>query len=239
MVTWRQKILYFKDDKLHMSNLGNEESIFDEEEDEPIWKQITEKIKPYLTQEDIINMDLDSFSGLVKRLHGIDILSESEMSYAKKNRDLILIRMGLLHNIPDLEENDLEVALKQIAVRLATYYFSNNVSNSLDEAQTKVLEVMREGFSSSVTVSLNPEEVILKLRERLSIISKVNLENAKDVAALLTKTKDQLMNIGISGSVFYEMEKFCQMLKRQREEDLPTKNEILEASFEWQMKIQK
>ncbi|MCE7741822.1 MAG: hypothetical protein GOP50_05140 [Candidatus Heimdallarchaeota archaeon] len=219
--------------------MSNEESIFDEEVDEPLWKQITEKIKPYLTQEDIINMDLDSFGALVKRLHGINELTEHEMSYAKKNRDLILIRMGLLHNIPDLSEDDLEVGLKQIAVRLATYYFSNNVANSLEEAQTKVLEVMREGFSSSVTVSLNPEEEIITLREKLSIISKVNLENAKDIAALLTKTKDKLMNIGISGSVFYEIDKFCQMLKRQREEDLPTKNDIVEASFEWQMKIQK
>jgi len=222
-----------------MSNLGNEESIFDEDVDEPLWKQITEKIKPYLTQEDIINMDLDSFAALVNRLHGINELSEHEVSYAKKNRDLILIRMGLLHNIPDLTEDDLEVGLKQIAVRLATYYFSNNFANSLEEAQTKVLEVMRDGFSSSVTVSLNPEEEIINLREKLSIISRVNLENAKDIATLLTKTKDKLMNIGISGSVFYEIDKFCQLLKRQREEDLPTKNDIVEASFEWQMKIQK
>ncbi len=222
-----------------MSNLGNEESLFADEEDEPLWKQITEKIKPFLTQEDIVNMDLDSFSALVKRLHGIKELTEHEMSYAKKNRDLILIRMGLFHNIPDLTEDDLEVALKQISVRLATYYYSNNVANSLEEAQNIVLEVMRQGFTTSVTVSLNPEEEIIKLREKLSIISRVNLENAKDIASLLTKTKDKLMNIGISGSVFYEIEKFCQMLKRQREEDLPTKTEILDASFEWQVKIQK
>ena len=222
-----------------MSNLSDEESIFDEDEDEPIWKQITEKIKPYLTQEDIINMDLNSFSALVKRLQGINELTESELSYAKKNRDLILIRMGLLHNIPDLGEDDLEVAMQQISVRLATYYFTNGIAQSLEEAQQKVLEVMKEGFSSTVTVSLNPEEEIIKLREKLSIISKVNMDNAKDIAALLTKTKDQLMNIGISGSVFYEIERFCQMLKKQREEDLPTKNDILEASFEWQMKIQK
>ena len=222
-----------------MSDFDNEESIFDEDEEEPIWKQITEKIKPYLTQEDIINMDLDSFSALVKRLHGINELTENEMSYAKKNRDLILIRMGLLHNIPDLDEDDLEVAMQQIAVRLATYYFTNGVAQSLEEAQQKVLKIMKDGFSSRVTVSLNPEEVIIKLREKLSIISKVNLDNAKDIAALLTKTKDQLMNIGISGSVFYEIEKFCQQLKKQRQEDLPTKDAILEASFEWQMKIQK
>jgi len=222
-----------------MSNLDNEENIFDEDEEEPIWKQITEKIKPYLTQEDIINMDLDSFSALVKRLRGINELTENEMSYAKKNRDLILIRMGLLHNIPDLVEEDLEVAMEQMAVRLATYYFANGVAQSIEEAQKQVLEVIKSGFSSRVTVSLNPEEEIIKLREKLSIISKVNLDNAKDIAALLTKTKDQLMNIGISGSVFYEMERFCQMLKKQREEDLPTKNDILEASFEWQMKIQK
>lgn len=222
-----------------MSNLEDEESIFDDEEEEPIWKQITEKIKPYLTKEDIINMDLDSFSALVKRLYGIQELTENEMSYAKKNRDLILIRMGLLHNIPDLTEGDLEIAMKQIAVRLATYYFQNNVSNSLEEAQNKVLEVMKSGFSSAVTVSLNPEEELVNLREKLAIISKVNLDNAKDIATLLSKTKDNLMTIGISGSVFYEIDKFCQMLKRQREEDLPTKNDLIDASFEWQMKIQK
>jgi hypothetical protein len=222
-----------------MSNSANEESLFDEDETEPIWKQIMEKIKPYLTREDIVNMDLESFSALVNRLHTIKEITEQELSYAKKNRDLILIRMGLLHNIPDLKEDDLEVALKQIAVRLATIYFQGSEINSLEEAENKVLEMIRLGFTSDVTVSLNPEEEIIKLREKLAIISKVNLENAKDIAALLTKTKDSLMNIGISGSVFYEIERFCQMLKRQKEEDLPTKNDIIDASFEWQAKIQK
>ncbi len=222
-----------------MSNSVNEESIFDDDETEPIWKQIIEKIKPYLTREDIVNMDLESFSALVNRLYTIKEITENEQSYAKKNRDLILIRMGLLHNIPDLKETDLEVALKQIAVRLATIYFQSSDLNSLEEAENKVLEMIRLGFASNVTVSLNPEEEIIKLREKLAIISRVNLENAKDIAALLTKTKDSLMNIGISGSVFYEIEKFCQMLKRQKEEDLPTKNDIIDASFEWQAKIQK
>ena len=222
-----------------MSNSANEESLFDEDETEPIWKQIMEKIKPYLTREDIVNMDLESFSALVNRLHTIKEITEQELSYAKKNRDLILIRMGLLHNIPDLKEDDLEVALKQIAVRLATIYFQGNEINSLEEAENKVLEMIRLGFASDVTVSLNPEEEIIKLREKLAIISRVNLENAKDIATLLTKTKDSLMNIGISGSVFYEIERFCQMLKRQKEEDLPTKNDIIDASFELQAKIQK
>ncbi|MHA1515882.1 MAG: hypothetical protein ACTSPF_10135 [Candidatus Heimdallarchaeaceae archaeon] len=193
-----------------MSNSTNEESIFDEEESELLWKKIIEKIKPYITHEDIVNMDLESFSALINRLYAIKEITEQEQSYAKKNRDLILIRMGLLHNIPDLSESDLELALKQISV-----------------------------LASNVTVSLNPEEEIIKLREKLSIISRVTLDNAKDIATLLTKTKDSLMNIGISGSVFYEIEKLCQMLKRQKEEDLPTKNDIIEASFEWQLKIQK
>lgn len=222
-----------------MSNSTDEESIFDEEESEPLWKKIIEKIKPYLTREDIVNMDLDSFSALINRLYTIKEITEQEQSYAKKNRDLILIRMGLLHNIPDLSESDLELALKQIAVRLTTHYFQNSDVNSLEEAENKVLEMMRLGFASNVTVSLNPEEEIIKLREKLSIISRVTLDNAKDIATLLTKTKDSLMNIGISGSVFYEIEKLCQMLKRQKEEDLPTKNDIIEASFEWQLKIQK
>ena len=222
-----------------MSNYTDEESIFDEEESEPLWKKIIEKIKPYLTREDIVNMDLDSFSALINRLYTIKEITEQEQSYAKKNRDLILIRMGLLHNIPDLSESDLELALKQIAVRLTTHYFQNSDVNSLEEAENKVLGMMRLGFASNVTVSLNPEEEIIKLREKLAIISRVTLDNAKDIATLLTKTKDSLMNIGISGSVFYEIEKLCQMLKRQKEEDLPTKNDIVEASFEWQLKIQK
>ena len=222
-----------------MSNSVNEDSIFDDDETEPIWKQIIEKIKPFLTREDIVNMDLESFSALINRLYTIKEITENEQSYAKKNRDLILIRMGLLHNIPDLKETDLEVALKQISVRLATIYFQSSEVNSLEEAENKVLEMMRLGFASNVTVSLNPEEEIIKLREKLVIVSKVSLENAKDIAALLTKTKDNLMNIGISGSVFYEIEKFCQMLKRQKEEDLPTKNDIIDASFEWQAKILK
>lgn len=222
-----------------MSNSTNEESIFDDEETEPLWKKIIEKIKPYITREDIVNMDLESFSALINRLHTIKEITEQEQNYAKKNRDLILIRMGLLHNIPDLSESDLELALKQIAVRLTTHYFQNSDVNSLEEAENKVLEMMRLGFASNVTVSLNPEEEIIKLREKLSIISRVTLDNAKDIATLLTKTKDSLMNIGISGSVFYEIEKLCQMLKRQKEEDLPTKNDIIEASFEWQLKIQK
>ncbi|MCG3260451.1 MAG: hypothetical protein H7644_11925 [Candidatus Heimdallarchaeota archaeon] len=222
-----------------MSNSTNEESIFDDEETEPLWKKIIEKIKPYITREDIVNMDLESFSALINRLHTIKEITEQEQNYAKKNRDLILIRMGLLHNIPDLSESDLELALKQIAVRLTTHYFQNSDVNSLEEAENKVLEMMRLGFASNVTVSLNPEEEIIKLREKLSIISRVTLDNAKDIVTLLTKTKDSLMNIGISGSVFYEIEKLCQMLKRQKEEDLPTKNDIIEASFEWQLKIQK
>ncbi len=222
-----------------MSNSTDEESIFDDSETELLWKKIIEKIKPYLTREDIVNMDLDSFSALVNRLCTIKEITEQEQNYAKKNRDLILIRMGLLHNIPDLSETDLELALKQIAVRLTTHYFQNSNVNSLEEAENMVLEMMRLGFASNVTVSLNPEEEIIKLREKLSIISKVTLDNAKDIATLLTKTKDSLMNIGISGSVFYEIEKLCQMLKRQKEEDLPTKNDIIEASFEWQVKIQK
>jgi hypothetical protein len=219
-----------------MSSIGNEDV---ELEDEPIWKQIMEKIKPFLTREDIMNMDLDSFSALIKRLQAIDALTENELSYAKKNRDLILIRMGLLHNIPDLTDEDLELGLEQLAVRLATFYFSNKQVSSLDEAEKMVLDMINQGFSSSVTVSLNPEEEIIKLREKLNYFTKITLENAPEVAGLLTKTKDNLMNIGISGSVFYSIDRFCQMLKRTMEDDLPTKSEIMEATYEWQTKILK
>ncbi|MFW9852161.1 MAG: hypothetical protein ACFFDS_04425 [Candidatus Thorarchaeota archaeon] len=210
-----------------------------EEESELLWEKIIEKITPFLTREDIVNMDLESFSALIKRLHSIKEITEQELNYAKKNRDLILIRMGLLHNIPDLKEQDLEMGLKQIAVRLASYYYNNNVVNSLEEAESKVLDMIKHGFSSTVTISLNPEEELIKLREKLTMLPKVSLENAGDIIAILTKTKDRLMTIGISGSVFYEIDKFCQMLKRTKEEDLPSKNEIIDASFEWQMKIQK
>ncbi|MCG3227386.1 MAG: hypothetical protein H7645_10740 [Candidatus Heimdallarchaeota archaeon] len=219
-----------------MSSIGSEDV---ELADEPIWKQIMEKIKPFLTREDIMNMDLDSFSALIKRLQAIDALTEQELSYAKKNRDLILIRMGLLHNIPDLSEEDLELGLEQLAVRLATFYFSNKQVSSLDEAEKMVLEMIRQGFSSGVTISLNPEEEILKLREKLNYYTKITLENAPQIASLLTKTKDSLMNIGISGSVFYSIDKFCQTLKKTLEEDLPTKAEIMEATYEWQTKILK
>ncbi len=219
-----------------MSSIGSEDV---ELADKPIWKQIMEKIKPFLTREDIMNMDLDSFSALIGRLQAIDALTEQELSYAKKNRDLILIRMGLLHNIPDLSEEDLELGLEQLAVRLATFYFSNNQVSSLDEAEKMVLDMIRQGFSSGVTISLNPEEEILKLREKLNYYTKITLENAPQIASLLTKTKDSLMNIGISGSVFYSIDKFCQTLKRTLEADLPTKAEIMEATYDWQTKILK
>ncbi|MCG3224363.1 MAG: hypothetical protein H7647_07850 [Candidatus Heimdallarchaeota archaeon] len=47
------------------------------------------------------------------------------------------------------------------------------------------------------------------------------------------------MNIGISGSVFYEIDKFCKLLKKTNQEDLPTKADIVDAIYEWQLKIQK
>jgi len=211
----------------------------DDDEKEPIWKQIIEKILPFITKEDIINMDLESFSAMINRLYGIKEITEQEMSYAKKNRDLILIRMGLLHNIPDLSERDLELGLRQLSVRLATYYYNNNEVDSLEAAENKVLETISQGFSKTVTVSLNPDEAILKLREYLTEISKITLENAPEIILALTKTKDNLMNIGVSGIVFYDIDRYCQMLKRTLEKELPSKNDIIEASFEWQLKIQK
>ena len=82
-----------------MDNSNSEEiEVFEdekEEEKDPLWKLIIDKIKPFLTRDDIIHMDLDKFSSLVKRLFEIKEITEQEMTYAKKNRDLILIRMGL------------------------------------------------------------------------------------------------------------------------------------------------
>ncbi|MHA1405985.1 MAG: hypothetical protein ACTSSG_01205 [Candidatus Heimdallarchaeaceae archaeon] len=215
-----------------MSSSNDEESL-------PLWKNIIEKIKPFITREDIINMDLESFSALINRLFNIKAITEQEMIYAKKNRDLILIRMGLLHNIPDLNKEDLELGLKQLAVRLTSLYYRENLANNQEEAEKMVLKLIQQGFSSNVTISLNPEEEILKLREKLSMISKITLENAHEIRELLSKTKDDLMNIGVSGSVFYEIDKFIQMLKRKNETELPNKTEIIDASFEWQAKIQK
>ncbi len=70
-------------------------------------------------------------------------------------------------------------------------------------------------------------------------ISRITLENSTDIIDVLQKTKDNLMNIGISGSVFYEIDKFCKLLKKTNQEDLPTKADIVEAIYEWQLKIQK
>ena len=95
------------------------------------------------------------------------------------------------------------------------------------------------GFKSAVTISLNPEEEFIKLRETLNYYTKISLENAREIIELLTKTKDNLMNIGISGSVFYEIDRFCQMLKRTMENELPSKSELMDATFEWQMRISK
>ncbi len=226
-----------------MDNSNSEEvEVFEdekEEEKDPLWKLIIEKIKPFLTRGDIIHMDLDTFSSLVKRLFEIKEITEQEMTYAKKNRDLILIRMGLLHNIPDLDEKDLEQGLRQLAVRLVNYYYKNNVVGSLEEGEKKVLGVIEQGFTTSVTISLNPEEELTKLKEMVGTISRINLENATDIIEVLQKTKDNLMNIGISGSVFYEIDKFCKLLKKTNQEDLPTKADIVEAIYEWQLKIQK
>ncbi len=151
-----------------MDNSNSEEiEVFDDEKEEerdPLWKLIIEKIKPFLTRDDILHMDLDKFSSLVKRLFEIKEITEQEMIYAKKNRDLILIRMGLLHNIPDLDEKNLEQGLRQLAVRLVSFYYSNNVVGSLEEGEKKVLGVIEQGFSTNVTISLNPEEELTKLK---------------------------------------------------------------------------
>ncbi|MBY9001694.1 MAG: hypothetical protein KGD64_12325, partial [Candidatus Heimdallarchaeota archaeon] len=77
----------------------------------------------------------------------------------------------------------------------------------------------------------NPEDFHKDIRE--------TLENSKEISEILQKTKDNLMNIGISGSVFYEIDKFCKLLRKTIQEDLPTKADIVEAIYEWQLKIQK
>ncbi len=206
---------------------------------ELLWKVIISKIKPYLTSDDLVFLDADRYSKLIIRLRDIKELNENELSYARKNRDLILLRMGLIHTIPDMSDQVLELALHQVAVRLAKTYYSTNVVESIEEAEKKVLDLVRNIGRGVVSISLNPEEGIIDMRNVLTKYSKITLDNAKDIEKILSKLKDDLMEIGVVGSVLHDISQVCQQLRKTREEDLPMKSDILESSYDWQEKILK
>lgn len=206
---------------------------------ELLWKVIISKIKPYLTSDDLIFLDADRYSKLIIRLRDIKELNENELSYARKNRDLILLRMGLIHTIPDMSDQVLELALHQVAVRLAKTYYNTNVVESIEEAEKKVLDLVRNIGRGAVSISLNPEEGIIDMRNQLIKYSKITLDNAKEIEKILSKLKDDLMEIGVVGAILHDISQVCQQLRKTREEELPMKSDILESSYDWQEKILK
>ena len=208
---------------------------------ELLWKVIISKIKPYLTSDDLVFLDADRYSKLIIRLRDIKELNENELSYARKNRDLILLRMGLIHTIPDMSDHVLELALHQVAVRLAKTYYSTNVVESMEEAEKKVISLIQNigRGSGVVSISLNPEEGIIDMRNQLIKYSKITLDNAKEIEKILSKLKDDLMEIGVVGAILHDISQVCQQLRKTREEELPMKSDILESSYEWQEKILK
>ena len=135
--------------------------------EEHLWQKIISKIQPYLTQQQLYELDADRFSALVKRLYEINELSERELIYAKKNRDLILLRMGLLHAIPDVDKETLLVALKQIATHLAYKYYKENQVTSLEEAEQRIIDLVKKGIASSLQITLDPEQALVKFRSKL------------------------------------------------------------------------
>ncbi len=206
---------------------------------ELLWKVIISKIKPYLTSDDLVFLDADRYSKLIIRLRDIKELNENELSYARKNRDLILLRMGLIHTIPDMSDHVLELALHQVAVRLAKTYYNTNVVDSIEEAEKKVLDLVQNIGRGVVSISLNPEEGIIDMRNQLTKYSKITLDNAKEIEKILSKLKDDLMEIGVVGAILHDISQVCQQLRKAREEELPMKSDILDSSYDWQEKIMK
>ena len=205
--------------------------------EEHLWQKIISKIQPYLTQQQLYELDADRFSALVKRLYEINELSERELIYAKKNRDLILLRMGLLHAIPDVDKETLLVALKQIATHLAYKYYKENQVTSLEEAEQRIIDLVKKGIASSLQITLDPEQALVKFRSKLGRYSKITLENAEEIAAMLDETKEKLMEIGVGGTLLHEINKFSRELRSKNEENLPNKGDLVAASFEWQEKL--
>ncbi|MHA1686283.1 MAG: hypothetical protein ACTSYD_07705 [Candidatus Heimdallarchaeaceae archaeon] len=207
------------------------------ENEEHLWQKIIAKIQPYLTQQQLYELDADRFSALVKRLYEIHELSERELIYAKKNRDLILLRMGLLHAIPDVDKETLLIALKQIATHLVYKYYKENQVTSLEEAEERIIDLIKKGIASSLQITLNPEQELVKFRSKLGRYSKITLDNAEEIAAMLDETKEKLMEIGVGGTLLHEINKFCRELRSKNEENLPNKGDLVAASFEWQQKL--
>ncbi|UJG43761.1 MAG: hypothetical protein K9W46_00925 [Candidatus Heimdallarchaeum endolithica] len=204
----------------------------------PLWKKIGEKLTPYLTRDDFISMDKDRYISLIKRLKAINELSEKEYTYANINRDLILIRMGLIHNLPEITDDSLETILKQLAVHLAVLYYNDNDVSSWSEAKEEVLEVISSGFETRVTMGLSPTEHLETLRSKIKEIGKITKETITQVISEIEDTKDKLMQSGISGVTLHKFTQYAQKLKRANDE-LPTKYDILEEIASWQELISK
>ena len=203
----------------------------------PLWQKIVNKLKPYLTKTDVLELDVSRFSSLVKRLYEIKELTEQEYNYAKKNRDMILLRMGLIFAIPEIDTEALELALKQIAVRLVDLYYNDNITNTFEEAEKKVLDIINSSVKKNITMSLTPELEFEKLRQKLRQFSKITAENATEVAKILDNVKERLIEIGISGKIVHEINNYSQMLRSKDESRFPTKGEIVNKTFDWQEKV--
>ena len=203
----------------------------------PLWQRIIKKLQPYLTKTGVLELDVSRFSSLVKRLFEINELSEQEYNYAKKNRDMILLRMGLIFAIPGIDTETLELALKQIATKLVSIYYNNNICSTYDEAEKKVLEVIQVGIKKEITMALNPEKEFEVLRKKLRTFSKITLENADEVAKVLDEVKERLIEIGISGQIIHEINNYYRLLRSRNKDKFPTKEELIEEAFSWQEKL--
>lgn len=215
--------------------MGNQSS----ETTETLWEKIISKIQPYLTQQQLYELDAERFSALLKRLYTINEISERELNYARKNRDLILLRMGLLHAIPDIDAETLSIALKQIATHLAYKYYRENQVTSLEEAEQRVIDLVKKGIAASLQISLDPEQELINFRSKLSNYSKITPDNATEIADFLDQTKEKLIEIGVGGTLIHAISSFSNKLRSSSKETLPSKGELIEASFEWQEKLKR
>ncbi len=202
------------------------------EQHEPLWSIIISKIQPYLTKVDVINLDTERYNNLIKRLLEIKDLTESEYVYAKTNKDIILIRLGLLHNIPEMDRQLLEISLKQLSTRLAEYYYKKGLVDNAEQAQSKVLSLISK---SSSIMSLNPMEEIIKLRSKMKNYSEINSSNMREINAYLIELRDKMMDIGAPGQILHEINTFSRRMKTTQ--NLPTKEEIIESTLSWQAKL--
>ncbi len=203
----------------------------------PKWKMIVKKIKPYLTYDDILKFDQNSFYDLLDRLRHINKLDESEYTYAKTNTNMILIRMGLLHLIPEMNNDLIELCLKQLAAKLANIYYHEGKVHSWEEAGELIGELIKEGIHSDFKIALNIHEEFDDLITILNNYSDINPNNAEEIYSSLCLLRDSLVEIGLTGSLIYEVEKYCQKLDSISEKDVELKGDLLDSVREWKEKI--